>query len=139
MAHETGSDPDCDCDVDPLVFPVPSDCVEAAPTGAEALSICPRCLDINPADSTAVEASPDFSTIVSGFPEGRAGAAMALAVGLLVDSVALHREAVATCFDVVADAGEDPWLVIERLAIAPTVQPDADLERIRRQLDQLSG
>lgn len=129
----------CDCDVDRIVFSVPPSLHEAAPEGAAFVSICPRCLDLEPAAPDAAEADPDFTRIVGEFPTGTAGAAMAIAVGLLVESVAMNREAVGTCFDHVADAGDDPWIVIERLAIAPGVTPDADLGRIRRQLDQLSG
>jgi hypothetical protein len=64
---------------------------------------------------------------------------MALAVGLLVDSLALNREAVGELLDRVGDGGADPWLVLERLELSPTVDPDADIERARRQLEQLLG
>lgn len=128
----------CTCDIDRIAFSVPESLHEIAPDEASALEICPRCLDLTPAAPEAVAADPEFTRIVSEFPSGAAGAAMALALGLLVDSVAMHREAVGDCFDIVAEAGADPWIVIERLAVAPTVQPDADLDRIRRQLDQLT-
>ena len=131
----------CDCDSERLVFSVPPDLVDHAPERATTLSICPQCLDLDLDDAAPdeVPSAPDFSRIVDGFPDGETGAAMALAVGLLVDSVALNREDIAACFERVSDGGDDPWLVLERLAVTPTVTPKTDLDRARRQLDQLIG
>lgn len=111
--------------------------------GAQAAAICPSCLTLTPVDTdtsgVADAGRADFSAIIEGFPRGEPGVAMALAVGLLVDSVVLHREAVRALFDDASDAGVDPWLVLERLHAAGSVDPDADLGRLRRQLEQLWG
>lgn len=125
------------CGTSAVAFAVPENVREAAP-GAAAAAFCPKCLTLTAVEGDAP--TPDdaeFSRIIEGFPDGDAGAAMALAVGLVVDSLALNRDAVKTLFDAVSDAGEDPWLVLERLAVAGSVQPDADLGKLRRQLDQL--
>ena len=94
---------------------------------------CTRCLAGHPAEAGG---EPDFSTISDEFPDGTAGTAMALALGKL-DSLALNRDAIGDCIAFVSDRGADPWLVLERLTAAGSVQPDADLERARRQLQQL--
>ena len=130
------------CGTPAVTFGVPDRHRDAAPGGAEAAALCPTCLTLAPVDDAG--AVPDagaaaFSRVVEGFPDGEPGVAMALAVGLLVDSVALNRQTVRGLFDAAADAGVDPWLVLERLAAAGTVQPDADLGRLRRQLEQLWG
>ena len=128
---------DCpECGAEMVVFAVPPDAREAAPDG-DAAAICPRCLVLAAADPADAPPDPDFSRIVEAFPEGEAGAVMAVAVGLLVESLALNRRTVAELLNRVQDRGADPWLVLERLAIAPTVQPDADLGRARAQLEQL--
>lgn len=126
------------CGTSAVAFAVPEDYREAAPEAAVAAALCPKCLTLTAVEGAAP--TPDdaeFSRIIDGFPDGDTGAAMALATGLLVDSVALNREAVKPLFDAVSDAGEDPWLVLERLSIAGTVQPDADLDKLRHQLEQL--
>lgn len=116
-----------------VVFAVPESAREAAPGDPAAL--CPTCLTLVAADEPVPD--PDFSRIVEGFPEGRVGALMAVATGLLVESLALNRRTVAELFDAVGDEGADPWLLLERLAASPTIRPDADLGRARRQLEQL--
>ena len=118
-----------------VAFPVPAAARDAAP--GDPAAICPACLTLTEADAAADE--PDFSRIIEGFPDGEPGALMAVAVGLLVDSVALNRRAVGSLFDAVSDAGEDPWILVERLAVAPRVDPGVDLGRARRQLEQLGG
>lgn len=126
------------CGADTVAFAVPEAHREAAPAPEAAL--CPTCLTLSPAEGDALAPEDaDFTRIIEAFPEGEAGAAMAIAVGLLVDSLALNRDAVKPLFDAVSDAGGDPWLVLERLAVAGTVQPDVDLGKLRRQLDQLWG
>lgn len=124
---------DCpECGAGMVAFDVPPAAREAAP-GAVA-AICPVCLTLVEA---AAADSPDFPRIIDAFPEGEAGAVMAVAVGLLVESLALHRTTVAGLLEHVQEENVDPWLVLERLAIAPTVQSDADIGRARRQLAQL--
>ena len=128
---------DCpDCDRPTVVFRVPGELREHAPGGRHA-AICPDCLRLDPV--TGATPDLDFGPILDSFPEGEAGRAMALGVGLLVDSLALNRDAIAACFAYAADRGVDPWLVVERLAAAGSVQPDADLDRARTQLEQLLG
>lgn len=124
------------CGEPTVVFGVPDNHRPHAPGAAAAL--CPDCLTLTAGLSDApAPAKADFDRVVEGFPEGDTGAAMAIAVGLLVDSLALNRHAVRELFDAVSDAGHDPWLVIERLAAAGTVQPEADLGKLRQQLEQL--
>lgn len=128
------------CGTPTVLFAVPEAFREAAPADTTAAAICPSCLTVTPVDDETDAPAPEvaeFSRIIDGFPAGDSGAAMALAVGLLVHSLALNRDAIRRLFDAVSDAGHDPWLVLERLAAAGSVQPDADLGRLRRQLEQL--
>lgn len=125
---------DCpECGTETVAFEVPAAAREAAP--GDAAAICPSCLTLVEADSP--DAEPDFSRIVESFPGGDAGATMAVAVGLLVESLVLNRETIARLLGDVGDRGEDPWLVLERIAASPTVRPDADVGRARQQLEQL--
>jgi len=125
---------DCpECGDGMVVFEVPAVAQEAAP--GDVAAICPTCLSLVEAESS--DATPSFARIVESFPDGEAGAVMAVAVGLLVESMVLNKQTIARLLEAVADTGDDPWLVLERLAASPTVQPDADLSRARTQLEQL--
>ena len=125
---------DCpECGTEMVAFAVPAVARDAAP--GDVAAICPACLTLVEAD--AAESDPDFSRIIEAFPGGESGAVMAVAVGLLVESMVLNRESIFRLFDVVSDRGGDPWLVLERLDASPTVQPDADVGRAKRQLEQL--
>lgn len=125
-----------ECGTDAVVFTVPESVREFAPEASATAAICPACLALTPADS--VDPNPEFGRILESFPAGDTGATMAIAVGLLVDSLTLNRDAVLSLFERVQADGTDPWLVLERLAVSPTVTPDTELDRLRRQLDQLS-
>lgn len=119
---------------DPVVaFRVPAALREHAP--GETAAICTRCLALH--ETEDAHGNPDFSAIIDGFPEDDTGAAMALCVGLIVDSLALKRAAIGDCMAYVSDRGTDPWLVLERLAASGTIQPEVDLGRARQQLQQL--
>ena len=118
---------------DAVAFSVPEGLRRFAPGEAAHLAICPVCLALIDAPAPPAD-EPDFSEVDPVFPAGRAGAEMALAVGLLADSLALNREGVVACFESLVDAGVDPWLVLERLSGGPD-RPRLDRER--RQLEQL--
>ncbi|PSP56920.1 hypothetical protein BRC72_10955 [Halobacteriales archaeon QH_7_66_36] len=94
---------------------------------------CTRCLAGHPAEAGG---EPDFSTISDEFPDGTAGAAMALALGKL-DSLALNRDDIEALFAAVEAAGVDPLLVLDRLATQGNVRLHFDADRRRRQLEQL--
>jgi hypothetical protein len=129
------------CGHDVVVFRVPATLRDHAP--GETAALCTRCLTLQEAADAALgpasdrPGDPDFSAIIDAFPEDDAGAAMALGVGLIVDSLALNRAAIGDCMAYVSDHGVDPWLVLERLAASGAIQSEADLERARRQLQQL--
>lgn len=124
------------CDGTLIPFRVPDDLQEIAPDQAAVLQICATCLTLTPTDTEPD--TPAFSEITTDFPDESAGAAMALAVGLLVDSLTLNRAAILRAFDRVQADGHDPWLVLDRLATSPNVDPAIDLARVRTQLDQLA-
>ncbi|MFB6362192.1 MAG: DUF6276 family protein [Halobacteriales archaeon] len=126
------------CGASIVPFAVPEAYQPMLPEPASGATLCPTCLMLTPFDAAAPPpGEAEFSRILDSFPEGDAGAAMVIATGLLVESLALNRDEVRELFEAVSDAGHDPWLVVERLAAAGSVQPDADLGKLRHQLEQL--
>lgn len=126
------------CGANTVPFAVPPAYQPRVPGGASRAALCPTCLTLTPLETEAPPPTEaEFSRIIESFPEADAGAAMAIATGLLVESLALNRDAVRQLFEAVSDAGHDPWLVVERLAAAGSVQPEADLGKLRHQLEQL--
>lgn len=111
-------------------FAVPPDLREHLPGEEPGAAACPSCLALRPAGEPVTE--PAFERFGTAFPTGEAAVPMALGVGLL-DSLAIHREAIVALFDRVERAGTDPLLVLSRL----DADPPFDLERRRHQLEQL--
>lgn len=132
---------DCpDCGAPTVAFAVPPDLRAYAPEGtsedASGAAICTRCLRVHPAESDAGDPDVDVGGLADFFPEGEAGVALALALGLL-DSLALNRDAIETLLRRVERAGADPFLVLDRLAAAGRIDPHFDVDRRRDQLEQL--
>lgn len=94
---------------------------------------CTRCLALEPADAGG---EPDFSYVSDEFPGGTAGAAMALALGML-DSLALNRANIEGLVRVAEAEGVDPLLLVDRLRTQGNVRLHFDVERRRHQLEQL--
>jgi hypothetical protein len=117
------------CDAPTVAFRVPDALVAHAP--GDAAAVCSVCLRVHPADSAP--ATADFSPLLSSFPDGEGGAALALALGLL-DSLALNRAAVVDCCEFAERAGVDVHLALDRLAAAGSVDPQFDLSRRHGQL-----
>ena len=118
-----------------MAFAVPADLREYLPEETAFAALCTRCLTLEPVES-APEGPPDFEAVGDAFPDGEAGAAMALAVGLL-DSLALYRSEIAALLERVERGGTDPLLVLDRLATDPDVDPAFDVDRRRTQAEQL--
>lgn len=124
-----------ECGGDQLAFVVPTDLREYLPEDPERVAICTRCLTVEPT-ADAPDELPDFRSISDAFPTGEGGAAMALALGLL-DSLALYRSEIGELLERVERAGADPLLVVDRLAADPDVALAFDVDRRRRQVEQL--
>jgi hypothetical protein len=103
--------------------------------GWEAAGVCSRCLALQPAE--AADDDPDWSAFGEAFPDGEAAVPMALVVGLL-DQLALNRSALSALVERAERAGADPRLVLDRLATSGSIQANYDIDRRRRQLEQLS-
>ena len=97
------------------------------------VATCTRCLASQPAE---VGGDPDFSRVSDEFPEGNAGVAMALALGLL-DSLAINRGDIEGLLEAVESEGVDPLLVLDRLSSQGNVRLHFDASRRRHQLEQL--
>ena len=115
-------------------FAIPPDLRPYAPGEATAATLCPACLTLSRVDDEPV-GEPSFAAF-DGFPDGEAGVALALFVGLL-ESLALYRAELAELGERVERAGVDPLLVLERLAADPGVDATIDLERRLPQVEQL--
>jgi hypothetical protein len=120
-----------DCPGRLVGFPVPPDLREYAPAGAARAALCARCLRTFPAGDA--DPGPSFDAVLDSFPDGEAGAALALALGHL-DSLALDREAVVACCEHAERAGADVYLTLDRLAAAGSVDPHFDVDRRKQQL-----
>ena len=130
-----------ECDAPTVAVSVPADLREYAPEGAARAALCTRCLRTFPADGATADAgdagaaadATTFDAVLDAFPEGEAGAALALALGRL-DRLALDREAVVACCAYAERAGADVYLTLDRLAAAGGVEPHFAVERRKRQL-----
>lgn len=126
-----------ECGAEQLAFPIPDDLRELLPEEPAAAAICTRCLSLEPADD-APDELPDFTAISDAFPSNPETAVLlALAVGLLADSLALYRSELATLLERTERAGVDPLLAIDRLAADPDLDPAFDWNRRQPQLEQL--
>ena len=125
--------PDCNGQV--ATFDVPEDLREYLPKPVPTAGLCTRCLALHPTDEGG---DPEF-TDLEAFPEDDdAAISLAIAIGLL-DSLALNRSDIETLFRRVAEAGEDPFLALDRLSTSGAVQPRVDLEARKHQIEQLMG
>ncbi|MFD1513267.1 DUF6276 family protein [Halomarina rubra] len=122
------------CDAPTLAFAVPDELADHAPDDSGVAAICSRCLTLH--DASDAPSETDFGRISEEFPEGEAGAAMALAVGYL-DSLALHRRDIDAALAVVEREGADPLMLLDRLSAQGSLQPAVDLQRRRHQVEQL--
>jgi hypothetical protein len=118
-----------------VAFAVPEEYREHLPTKRAHAALCPACLAFETVDGAP--ADPRFDRISGAFPDYPDGAVpLAVAVGLL-DSLALHREAIEALLGAAERAGVDPLLVLDRLHAGGDVQPHFDVDRRRHQLQQL--
>ncbi|WP_330631461.1 DUF6276 family protein [Halocatena halophila] len=108
-----------------------------APTDADAIGLCPRCLTLQELDDpTSVSDTPSFNRISESFPDGKTAPPTALLLGLL-DSLALNRSSIETLIERIEAEGTDPLLLLDRLANQGSVAPRWDVDRRRHQLEQL--
>jgi hypothetical protein len=124
------------CGAPTLAFPVDSSYRTALPGDDPGAALCTRCLRIHPV-ADPPETVPDFTTVSDAFPaDADAAVPLALLVGLL-DSLAQYRSEIGALLEAVERAGTDPFLAVDRLARDPGLDPAADLDRRRHQLEQL--
>ncbi|MFB6302326.1 MAG: DUF6276 family protein [Haloferacaceae archaeon] len=125
--------PNPDCEGRTVAFRVPPDLRDYAPEGAAVAELCARCLRTFPTDGADAEPAPSFDAVLDAFPDGEAGAALALALGRL-DRLALERPAVVACCEYAERAGADVYLTLDRLGTAGSVVPHFDADRRKQQL-----
>jgi hypothetical protein len=124
------------CDGPAVEFAVPEELQASLPGTESAAALCTRCLSLHPIESDPAD-DPDFESISDGFPSNpEAALPLALLIGLL-DNLALYRAEISELLERVERAGTDPLLALDRLAQDPDIDAEVDLERRRRQLEQL--
>jgi len=128
------------CDAALVAFAVPPAIREHAP--AETTAICTRCLrtfaadgsdegvDLDGDDGDATAADLDLSAVDPAFPDGEAGAALALVCGHL-ESFALNRASIEALVEHAELSGADAFAFFERLDAADAA---FDLDRRRAAL-----
>lgn len=126
-----------ECGSEQLEFTVPEELREYLRGDSAHVALCTRCLTLDPVED-APEELPDFTEISDAFPnKPETAAALALAVGLLADSLTLHRAEIEALLERVEHAGTDPLLALDYLATDPDIEPAFDWERRQVQLEQL--
>jgi len=114
------------CGADLVAFAVPPALREHAPAATAA--ICTRCLrtfaadgsdeavaaDVDEADIDPDSSPADLSAVDPAFPDGEAGAALALVCGKL-ESFALNRAAIEALVEHAERSGADVFAFLERL------------------------
>ena len=126
-----------ECGGEQLPFTVPEPLREYLRGDSARVAFCTHCLRLDPVEDAPAEL-PDFTAISDAFPNNpETAAALALAVGLLADSLTLHRAEIESLLARVERAGTDPLLAIDYLATDPDLDPAFDWERRQVQLEQL--
>ena len=119
------------CDAALVAFDVPPALREHAPAATTA--ICTRCLrtfDADAVDAEEPRGQPDLSAVDPAFPDGEAGAALALVCGQL-ESFALNRASIEALVEHAERSGADVFAFLERLDAADAA---FDLDRRRAAL-----
>ncbi|MFB6094573.1 MAG: DUF6276 family protein [Halanaeroarchaeum sp.] len=124
------------CGTETVAFAIPEAVRDALPEDRPGGALCPRCLRVTPIDDPPAE-QPDWRSVASAFPTDAEAGATTATLFALVDSLALYR---AEIDDVVRHAeslGVDVLLVLDRVAADDAVDPHFEIDRRRRQLEQL--
>lgn len=124
------------CGGDELVFPVPEAVRDRLPDDRVGATICTNCLRVSPTDE-APDDYPDFSPVSDAFPGGGETSAVLALLLALLDRLVLHREDADAVAAVAEGRGVDVLLFLDRLAADQSIDPELDVERRRRQLEQL--
>ncbi|WP_042663444.1 DUF6276 family protein [Haloferax sp. ATB1] len=120
-----------DCDGELAVFAVPEPLASHAPEAALTVGLCAGCLRLHPTETVPTDG--DSRPFADVLPEGDAGAAVALLVGML-DSLALNCAGIVDCVEFAEQSGIDVHLTLDRLQREAT-NPHFDVARRQAQLD----
>ncbi len=123
------------CGESTVVAAVPQTVRQHAPDDADRIAICSTCLSIAPTDAYASD-TPDFSPISGAFPADCESAVGVAVLVHLLDSLVHNRDSIQSLVDWLETQGTDVFLVIDRLATDPSLEPAVDLQRRRTQLAQ---
>ncbi|MFB6106565.1 MAG: DUF6276 family protein [Halobacteriaceae archaeon] len=126
--------PDCGASV--VAFTLPDALDGVLPDDRPAAALCTRCLRVAPLESPPT-APPAFGAVSDAFPADPEAGAAAAAMLALLDSPGLYRAELRALVEYLEVAGDDPFLLLSRLADDPDLDPAVDLSRRSRQLEQL--
>lgn len=118
-----------------MVAAVPEPVRAHVPEHAERVAICSTCLSVSPTDE-AVPDSSDLTAISDAMPVNREAAVGVVVLVTLLESLAHNRAAIESVIDWLESRGVDVFLVLDRLAADPGLEPTADLDRRLPQVEQ---
>jgi len=124
------------CGGEVLPFPIPDAVGEYLPDDRPAATLCSNCLAVAPADE-APEEYPDFTRVSDAFPADDGTGAVFACLLALLDRLVVHREEAERVAGEAERRGVDVLLALDRLADDGSLDPQLDLGRRRRQLEQL--
>ncbi len=130
---------DCpDCDGETAVAAVPEPVRPHVPENADRVAICSTCLSLSPTDE-AVPDSSDVSALSDAMPADSEATVGVVVLVNLLESLAHNRAAIESLVGWLERRGVDVFLVLDRLAADPELEPDVDLERRLPQVEQFVG
>jgi len=126
-----------ECGADTLAFPLPEDLAAHFPDDRPGAAVCTTCLHVTPVDDPPAD-QPDFATeLCDALPRDPGHALTVVCLLALLDSIALHRDAIDALAARAEAEGTDVMLVLDRLGRDGDVRPHFDLEKRSHQLEQL--
>ncbi len=105
------------------------------PHEASRLAICTSCLSLTPTSEPG-PGHHSFLRISEALPADETGAVGVVVLVNMLDSLVMNRAAIKALVDELEASGMDVFLMLDRLASDPSIDPQIDLDRRRTQLEQ---
>lgn len=123
------------CGDDATVAAVPERLREYVPENADRVAICSSCLSMLPSDESPADPA-EVSALSDPMPADSEATVGVVVLVNLLESLAHNRAAIESVVDWLETRGVDVFLVLDRLAADPELEPAADLDRRLPQIEQ---